>query len=1433
MKQRFPVRCLVLVASVVLMTRAGATPPEGGTINFNNRLTDLEEGAPVFEPDGVTRLEGSRYLAQLWAGGAPDSLQPVGAPVEFRTGMMAGYFRQPGGTVVIPHVAAGATAWLEVRAWDGTFGEDFTEAFAAGGPAGRSEAFAVVTGGSGMPPEVPANLVGLRSFALEWRDDVPPVILRQPQGGIAFIGQPFALTLTLVHLEGVQFQWLRDGVEIPGATGPELAIGAIGVNDAGIHQVRASNAYGSTLSDPALVEVQNSFAPAAAVLFSNRLPGWGVDAPVFARDGTTPLSGASFLAQLYLGPTPELLRPAGLPAPFLSGEDAGYWQFQPGEFVVVPGVAPGEEALIQVRVWEAAAGGSFEEAVAQGGTVGASGILGVVTGGGPDGIWPVALTGLSSFNLVAPPAIVVSPASTGVMEGEPAEFGVVADGGSLTYQWLLNGALIPDANGPVLRLAAATWADAGEYRVRVSNAAGVVVSAPAVLSIRTQEPRGTVYFANLGPDVDAPVFHADGITRVEGPAFVAGLWVGPDADSLTPVGAVVPFQTGPQAGYWERVDAVRTIPNVVGGEVAWVQVRAWEVAFGPDYGEAMANGGAFGASDPFPVLTGGGGSPPAVPAHLMGLQSFALNSTPPPPEIVLPPLGGQYFVGEPVGLSVLVEGAGLPGLEYHWFRNGVVIAGANGDTFTLPAVALGDTGFYSVTVGDGAGAFGTTAPALVGVRMPPPGATLRFSNHIPAYDLDAPVLHADGIERVSGPGFVAQLWTGINAQTLQPATDPQPLLSGDLAGYWEGAEPLATALPQVTPGAPVSAQIRVWETGYADFESARTAGAWIGFSEVLEVATGGSAIQVAPAPLTGLESIVLGRIPLITDSPTDGEYAAGWLADWQVSVDSPVPVDFQWLKDGVDIPGATSDSLGFETVAMADAGLYRVRVTNRFGAVMSPAFRVEVIVLQSGGLVRFSTYLPSAGIDAPVFLEDGVTPLDGPDFKAQLYGGPSADALVPLAPVAAFTYGYVLGNNVARLETVPPGGLAVLQLRAWEGRVIASYEEAVQTGGRAGVSELIEVVAGGWQLPAAPLTGLESFVIQARVPVITQQPVEVWIGEGEEAVFFAGAAGEGELHYQWQYRAPDTEAWEDLPNETSRVLRRGASRMESDGSLFRLMVANEWGSTVTLPAMLRVVPIMALGDQEGAFTLRLLPGTGPDYQVEFSSDLAEWQSSGQFQTGDAAFSFHEAPEIRSAHRQRFYRARDAATGEVASENIAGFLRIVLPPGMNMLSVQLAAGDPRVAALLPVAPDDTMIYEYDPEDGWFINSFYEGDGWFDPERRLGPGRGYFLRTADDFAPDLTLAGDVPRGDYQTVIPSGWSLQSLPFPLAGRVHEDFFLPFDHLDVLAFWRPAIWSFDFYVKYGDGWHDGVAPFVEVGEAFWVYRSQPAEWAIRYDYPP
>jgi hypothetical protein len=84
----------------------------------------------------------------------------------------------------------------------------------------------------------------------------------------------------------------------------------------------------------------------------------------------------------------------------------------------------------------------------------------------------------------AAPAIVAQPLPATILRGGSASFSVTTSGTApLAYQWRHDGVAIPGANLATYDLLAATTADAGNYSVVVSNAAGTVNSADALLTV--------------------------------------------------------------------------------------------------------------------------------------------------------------------------------------------------------------------------------------------------------------------------------------------------------------------------------------------------------------------------------------------------------------------------------------------------------------------------------------------------------------------------------------------------------------------------------------------------------------------------------------------------------------------------------------------------------------------------------------------------------------------------------------------------------------------------------------------------------------------------------------------------------------------------------------------------------------------------------------
>jgi hypothetical protein len=95
---------------------------------------------------------------------------------------------------------------------------------------------------------------------------------------------------------------------------------------------------------------------------------------------------------------------------------------------------------------------------------------------------------------VTTPAITTAPASQSALVGASVTLGVTATGTApLSYQWSKDGSAIANATSASLVFSAVAATDAGSYTVTVSNSAGSVTSAAAVLTVNaTSSASGTL-----------------------------------------------------------------------------------------------------------------------------------------------------------------------------------------------------------------------------------------------------------------------------------------------------------------------------------------------------------------------------------------------------------------------------------------------------------------------------------------------------------------------------------------------------------------------------------------------------------------------------------------------------------------------------------------------------------------------------------------------------------------------------------------------------------------------------------------------------------------------------------------------------------------------------------------------------------------------------
>jgi glucose/arabinose dehydrogenase len=92
-----------------------------------------------------------------------------------------------------------------------------------------------------------------------------------------------------------------------------------------------------------------------------------------------------------------------------------------------------------------------------------------------------------SFTNTGAPSISVPPQNVSTAAGQPATFGVSANGTApLSYQWQRNGVDIPGETAATYTINAVAASDTGaKFRVKVSNASGTVTSGEALLTVAT------------------------------------------------------------------------------------------------------------------------------------------------------------------------------------------------------------------------------------------------------------------------------------------------------------------------------------------------------------------------------------------------------------------------------------------------------------------------------------------------------------------------------------------------------------------------------------------------------------------------------------------------------------------------------------------------------------------------------------------------------------------------------------------------------------------------------------------------------------------------------------------------------------------------------------------------------------------------------------
>lgn len=547
-------------------------------------------------------------------------------------------------------------------------------------------------------------------------------------------------------------------------------------------------------------------------------------------------------------------------------------------------------------------------------------------------------SGAATLTVLLPPVITAQPASATHLAGSVARLNVTASGTApLTYYWRYNGASLaadPEQAGLMLNPVLAT--NAGGYTVTVSNAAGVVTSLLATLTVVEMDfgdapaPYPSSLAANgarhrlapgiwLGTGVD---FEPEAVTD----ALATGddLTTGDDEDGVS-------FATTLRTGQGVNVLVVASTNGFLNGWVDFNRDQSWAQA-----GEQVFTNRA--------LVPGTNNLSFAVPTGASLGQSFA-----------------RFRFSSVQGLSFTGEAANGEVEDYEVAIEAVAELSILNLSQINP-IAVGSNQVYSIVVSNAGPSVATgvslsdALPAgLSFVSAPASQGSCVHSAGTVACALGS--LNPGGVATVNITALVGvegalvnSAVVGANQVDVNPTNNSATATANALFFPVILAQPETTA---VTNGGTATFAVNAtgtgvqyqWRLNGTNLPGASAASLILTNAQVSNEGAYSVRITNAVGSVTSVVvTLSILQPVIITAQPQSQAILLGSNVSFSVTATGTAPLSYQWSFNGADLPGQTGPALTLTGVQTNQAGAYHVRVANLLGTVASSDALLTVLV---------------------------------------------------------------------------------------------------------------------------------------------------------------------------------------------------------------------------------------------------------------------------------------------------------------------------------------------------------------------------------------------------------------------------------------------------------------------------------------------------------